>query len=94
MSSIESRASMPAGVDIRSVQKHLGYSNVGTTMTYLYNDGDLTAYLIRHHRGTVLSEQHRISKAASELWHQNIRNTNQFYDHSELTESGYLQSIE
>jgi integrase len=53
----------------------------------------VTAHMIRHYRGTVLSDKYGISKAASELGHQNIRNTKQYYDHSELGEEEFLESL-
>ena len=53
----------------------------------------VTAHMIRHYRGTVLSEKFGISKAASELGHKNIRNTKQYYDHSELGEEEFLESL-
>ena len=53
----------------------------------------VTAHMIRHYRGTVLSEKFGISKAASELGHKNIRNTKQYYDHSELAEDEFLESL-
>ena len=53
----------------------------------------VTAHMIRHYRGTVLSEKYGISKAASGLGHKNIRNTKQYYDHSELGEDEFLESI-
>jgi integrase len=55
---------------------------------------EVTAHLIRHHRGTVLSEKFGISKAASELGHSSIATTKMFYDHSKLSDAEYLQSIE
>ncbi|MGA2615127.1 MAG: tyrosine-type recombinase/integrase [Spirochaetia bacterium] len=54
---------------------------------------EVTAHLIRHHRGTVLSEKFGISKAASELGHSSIATTKMFYDHSKLTDAEYLQSF-
>ena len=53
----------------------------------------VTAHMIRHYRGTVLSDKYGISKAASELGHKNIRNTKQYYDHSELGEDEFLESL-
>ncbi len=55
---------------------------------------EVTAHLIRHHRGTVLSEKFGISKAASELGHSSIATTKMFYDHSKLSDAEYLQSVE
>jgi len=55
---------------------------------------EVTAHLIRHHRGTVLSERFGISKAASELGHSSIATTKAFYDHSKLSDAEYLQSVE
>ena len=53
----------------------------------------VTAHMIRHYRGTLLSEQFGISKAASELGHSSIRTTKAFYDHSALGEDEYLESL-
>ncbi|MAG13625.1 MAG: hypothetical protein CMN78_03400 [Spirochaetales bacterium] len=53
----------------------------------------VTAHMIRHYRGTVLSDKYGISKAASELGHKNIRNTKQYYDHSALDEDEFLESL-
>ena len=53
----------------------------------------VTAHMIRHYRGTLLSERYGISKAASELGHMNIRNTKQYYDHSELGDDEFLGSL-
>jgi len=55
---------------------------------------EVTAHLIRHHRGTILSEKFGISKAASELGHSSIAITKMFYDHSKLSDAEYLQSVE
>jgi integrase len=52
-----------------------------------------TAHLLRHYRGTLLSERYGISKAASELGHRNISVTKQFYDHSRLSDDEYLESL-
>ena len=54
---------------------------------------EVTAHLIRHHRGTILSEKFGISKAASELGHSSIATTKMFYDHSKLSDAEYLQSV-
>ena len=54
---------------------------------------EATAHLIRHHRGTVLSEKFGISKAASELGHSSIATTKMFYDHSKLSDTEYLGSF-
>ena len=54
---------------------------------------EVTAHLIRHHRGTVLSEKFGISKAASELGHSSIATAKMFYDHSKLSDAEYLQSV-
>jgi integrase len=53
----------------------------------------VTAHLIRHHRGTVLSERFGISKAASELGHSSISTTKAFYDHSRLSDEEFLESM-
>jgi integrase len=53
----------------------------------------VTAHLIRHYRGTVLSERFGISKAATELGHTNIATTKTYYDHSRLSDSEYMESI-
>ena len=53
----------------------------------------VTAHMIRHFRGTSLSQSFGISKASAELGHASIATTKQFYDHSELDESEYLKSI-
>ena len=55
---------------------------------------EVTAHLIRHHRGTVLSEKFGISKAASELGHSSIATAKMFYDHGRLSDAEYLQSVE
>ena len=55
---------------------------------------EVTAHLIRHHRGTILSERFGISKAASELGHSSIATTKMFYDHSKLSDAEYLQSVD
>ena len=54
---------------------------------------EVTAHLIRHYRGTVLSERFGISKAASELGHSSIATTKMFYDHSKLSDDEYLRSV-
>ena len=54
---------------------------------------EVTVHLIRHHRGTLLSEKFGISKAASGLGHSSIATTKMFYDHSKLSDVEYLQSI-
>jgi hypothetical protein len=50
--------------------------------------------MIRHHRGTALSERLGISKVASELAYSSIATTKMFYDHSKLSDAEYLQSVE
>lgn len=54
---------------------------------------EVTAHLVRHHRGTMLSAKFGISKAASELGHSSIATTKAFYDHSKLSDNEYLQSF-
>ena len=54
----------------------------------------MTAHLICHYRGTLLSEKFGIAKAASELGHSSIATTKMFYDHSRLSDSEYLQSVD
>ena len=54
---------------------------------------EVTAHLIRHHRGMVLSERFGISKAASELGHSSIATTKMFYDHGKLSDAEYLHSV-
>ena len=76
-----------------------GYSRVAVTnrirdLSARTIGKEVTAHLIRHHRGTVLSEMFGISKAASELGHSSISTTKMFYDHSKLSDVEYLQSIE
>jgi len=53
----------------------------------------VTAHMLRHYRGTVLSEKPGISKAASELGHSDIRTTKQYYDHSSLSDAEYLSTL-
>jgi integrase len=52
-----------------------------------------TAHLLRHYRGTLLSEKFGISKAASELGHKNIAVTKQYYDHSRLSDEEFIESV-
>jgi integrase len=52
-----------------------------------------SAHLLRHYRGTFLSERYGISKAASELGHRNISITKAYYDHSRLSDQEYLDSL-
>ena len=54
----------------------------------------VTAHMIRHYRGTVLSEKLGISKAASELGHADIRTTKRFYDHTAVSDEEFLKSVE
>ena len=54
----------------------------------------VTAHMLRHYRGTVLSEKLGISKAASELGHADIRTTKRFYDHTKITDEEFLNSLE
>ena len=55
---------------------------------------EVAAHLIRHYRGTVLSEKFGIGKAASELGHSSIATMKTFYDHSKLSDAEYLQSVD
>jgi hypothetical protein len=50
--------------------------------------------MIRHYRGTVLSEKLGISKASSELGHSDIRPTKKFYDHTKVSDEEYLATLE
>jgi integrase len=75
-----------------------GYSRVAVTnrireLSARTIGKEVTAHLIRHHRGTLLSERFGISKAASELGHSSISTTKAFYDHSKLSDAEYLQSF-
>ena len=75
-----------------------GYSRVAVTnrireLSARTIGKEVTAHLIRHHRGTILSEKFGISKAASELGHSSIATTKMFYDHSKLSDAEYLQSV-
>ncbi len=54
----------------------------------------VTAHMIRHYRGTVLSEKLGISKAASELGHASINTTKRFYDHTSVSDEEFLESLE
>ena len=54
----------------------------------------VTSHMIRHYRGTVLSEKLGISKASSELGHADIRTTKQYYDHTIVTDTEFLESLE
>jgi integrase len=53
----------------------------------------VTAHLLRHYRGTLLSERFGISKASSELGHKNISVTKAYYDHSRLSDGEFLDSL-
>lgn len=53
----------------------------------------VTAHMLRHFRGTQLSEKLGISKAASELGHADIRTTKRFYDHSAVSEDEFLSTL-
>ena len=53
----------------------------------------VTAHLLRHYRGTLLSQRFGISKAASELGHKNITTTKQFYDHTRLSDEEFRESV-
>ncbi len=53
----------------------------------------VTAHMIRHRRGTDLSDQLGISKAASVLGHRSINTTKAFYDHSEASDEEFLNSL-
>jgi integrase len=52
-----------------------------------------TAHLLRHYRGTLLSERFGIAKASDELGHRNISVTRMYYDHSRLSDQEYLDSL-
>jgi integrase len=54
----------------------------------------VTAHMLRHYRGTVLSETFGISKASTELGHADIRTTKLFYDHTSLVDDDFLKSLE
>ncbi len=54
----------------------------------------VSAHMIRHYRGTVLSEKLGISKASSELGHAHISTTKKFYDHTKVTDEDYLQTLD
>ena len=51
------------------------------------------AHMLRHYRGTRLSEELGISKAADELGHADIRTTKNFYDHTRLTDDEFEASL-
>lgn len=73
----------PKSVTIRI--KQLGERTIGKAVT---------AHMLRHYRGTVLSEKLGISKASSELGHSDIRTTKKFYDHSEVSDEEFLSTLE
>jgi integrase len=54
----------------------------------------VTAHMLRHYRGTDLSEKLGISKPSSELGHADIRTTKRFYDHSVVSDDEFLSSLE
>ncbi len=54
----------------------------------------VSAHMIRHYRGTVLSDKLGISKASSELGHSDISTTKKFYDHTIVTDAEYLQTLD
>ena len=53
----------------------------------------VTAHMLRHYRGTVLSEKLGISKASSELGHSDIRTTKLFYDHTNISDDEFLDTL-
>ncbi len=53
----------------------------------------VTAHMIRHRRGTDLSHEHGLSKAAKELGHSTSQTTADYYDHSELDDDTYLDGL-
>ena len=54
----------------------------------------VTAHMLRHYRGTRVSEELGISKAADVLGHADIRTTKQFYDHSRVTDEEFERTLE
>lgn len=52
-----------------------------------------SAHMIRHCRGTLLSERLGISKASEELGHADIRVTKRFYDHSQVDDAEFIDSL-
>jgi len=54
----------------------------------------VTAHMLRHYRGTALSQAFGISKASTELGHADIRTTKLFYDHTSLADEEFLKSLE
>jgi integrase len=52
-----------------------------------------SAHMIRHARGTLISDRLGISKAAEELGHSDIRVTKRFYDHTEVSDDEYLNLL-
>ena len=54
----------------------------------------VTAHMLRHYRGTRVSEELGISKAADVLGHADIRTTKMFYDHSRVTDEEFERTLE
>ncbi len=54
----------------------------------------VSAHMLRHYRGTKLSVELGISKAADALGHTDIRTTKAFYDHTRITDEEFERTLE
>jgi len=84
----------------RYIFENHGHSYNRTTMTtQIRRHAEATigkktsAHMIRHARGTLISDRLGISKAAEELGHSDIRVTKRFYDHTEVSEDEYKKLL-